>query len=53
MQFSRSLVWAHSLQSVSRHPEAYKVRIFGAAVAGAFVVALLVGGVARLMHHRP
>jgi hypothetical protein len=38
---------------VSRHPEAYKVRLFGAVVAGAFVVALLVGAVVGLLHHRP
>jgi hypothetical protein len=33
---------------ISRHPEAYKVRIFGAAVAGVFVVGLLFGVVSRL-----
>jgi hypothetical protein len=37
---------------VSRHPEAFKVRIFGAAIAGVLVVLLLAGGVARLLHHR-
>lgn len=37
---------------VGRHPEAYKVRLFGALVAGAFVALLLVGGVVRLLHHR-
>jgi hypothetical protein len=35
---------------VSRHPEAYKVRIFGGVVAVAFVAALLLGVVAR--HHQ-
>jgi hypothetical protein len=33
---------------VSRHPEACKVRIFGAVVAGLFVVGLLFGVVSRL-----
>ncbi len=38
---------------VSKHPEAYKVRRFGAAVASAFVVTLLVVGATRLLHYRP
>jgi hypothetical protein len=38
---------------VSRHPEAYKVRLFGAVVAGVFVAVLLVAAVARLLFDLP
>ena len=38
---------------VSRHPKAYKVRTFGALVAGVFVVSLLVGVVSRHHQKRP